>query len=382
MRAARYFLRILHFFFRVIIQSRLFIDRDDPRNIYLDIRSQNIGGPGSDVPKLMFQQTLAMLRLSGYRAIICARPNRDTLALIRGSIHLFDHMRLVWRERAACRTAVRFVDSPDTSEDHLYAKNMHLVFQYRPHLPTSPTETFLPFTMALPQYFHHREHERLGFHRAKRRRIRAAFSGNFNPTHYDMRFLKGKFNLLSRLQIIEHLREQKRVREIGSLAELDALLAGDYLDEMILISSQTFRIPADRWLSFLSQVDFFLCPPGILYPPSYNLIETIAVGTIPWTNYPEWVLPGLTHLENCIAFETLEDIDRTLDLIVGMDAAEVAGMRGRVAAFYDEHLELTRKMQQLIESPASSLTLHTIPESRPLLRIIADLMTEEAAVQD
>jgi hypothetical protein len=64
-----------------------------------------------------------------------------------------------------------------------------------------------------------------------------------------------------------------------------------------------------------------------------------------------------------------------------MDAAEVAGMRGRVAAFYDDHLELTRKMQQLIDSPASSLTLHTIPESRPLLRIIADLMTEDAALK-
>ena len=42
-------------------------------------------------------------------------------------------------------------------------------------------------------------------------------------------------------------------------------------------------------------------------PMCHNIIESMAVGVIPITNYPEWFDPDLEHMKNCIVFDDQKD---------------------------------------------------------------------------
>src|SRR3990167_5062911 len=65
----------------------------------------------------------------------------------------------------------------------------------------------------------------------------------------------------------------------------------------------------------LSMFDFFLAPPGVQMPLCHNIIEAIAVGTIPFTNYYNWFEVPLEDGKNCIAFnDEKELLQRLLDL--------------------------------------------------------------------
>lgn len=69
---------------------------------------------------------------------------------------------------------------------------------------------------------------------------------------------------------------------------MQLLLNSDYIQKCIILHKTNFRIPAQKWLDVVAKSDFFLCAPGVQIPLCHNAIESMAVGTIPITNYPDW----------------------------------------------------------------------------------------------
>ena len=145
---------------------------------------------------------------------------------------------------------------------------------------------------------------------------------------------------LPRQEVIDAILQQTGDRALLVQGEqgLASLCATGYVNRCLIMDQEHPRIDETRWLATLATSDFFLCPPGYVMPMCHNIVEAMAVGTIPITNYPEWFDPHLEHLQNCIAFDDKADLLEKLNAVLQMDPEDIARMRRRVIAYYDEHL--------------------------------------------
>jgi glycosyltransferase involved in cell wall biosynthesis len=102
-------------------------------------------------------------------------------------------------------------------------------------------------------------------------------------------------------------------------------------------------------MDVMSRSDFFICPPGWRMPHSHNLIEAMSAGTIPITNYDSYMRPPLTPDGNCLAFSTIEELERAIDRALCMPAADIGQMREGVISYYAEYIEPESFGKRLIE---------------------------------
>ncbi len=92
----------------------------------------------------------------------------------------------------------------------------------------------------------------------------------------------------------------------------------------------------------------------------HNLIESMAVGTIPIMSYPEWMEPQLEHGKNALLYNDAEGLVRQLDEAMNMSEARIAEMRQNVIDHYDEHLT-PQNFSARFESNEGSHTLRLHP---------------------
>lgn len=92
-------------------------------------------------------------------------------------------------------------------------------------------------------------------------------------------------------------------------------------------------------------------------PLCHNAIESMAVGTIPVTNYPDWFFPSLEHLKNCIRFTTKEDLIETIKLVLSMDKFQIEQLRKNVLEYYDQYLSCDSFLANTVYSDKPKLTL-------------------------
>lgn len=192
---------------------------------------------------------------------------------------------------------------------------------------------------------------RLEAGRAADRKMRIFFSGD---THqYRRTWVRYPEPKLPRLPIVNAVMEDMGpdLRVIGDAAELDALRSGPYLNACVVTASSEVRIEPRDWLDTLALADFFLSPPGIVMPMCHNIIEAMAVGTIPITNYPEWLDPHLAHMENCIVFSDRNDLIAKLKQVLAMDPADVARLRANVIDYYHRHMRPDTFIHRIEASP-------------------------------
>jgi hypothetical protein len=157
------------------------------------------------------------------------------------------------------------------------------------------------------------------------------FSGTVDGEHYAA---AARFSILTRPPIIEHL---ERRLDDTALAGLKARTELFTIHDVSPGARHRFTLP--EFLARLASADFCLCPPGCGMPHSHNLIEAMAVGTIPITNYAPFMSPPLRHGVDCFAFETLGDLDRILDSLAALDQASIARMRQGVVDYYNRYLD-------------------------------------------
>ena len=180
--------------------------------------------------------------------------------------------------------------------------------------------------------------EQLEAGRSASRKMRVFFSGD---THqYRRTWVHYPSTKLPRLPIVNAVMEDMgdALRVIGGPQALDELRNGPYARQCVVTASSEVRIEPQDWLSTLAMADFFLSPPGIVMPMCHNIIEAMAVGTIPITNYPEWLDPHLKHMENCIVFDDRGDLIAKMKRVLEMTPEEIARLRSNVIDYYDTYM--------------------------------------------
>jgi hypothetical protein len=176
---------------------------------------------------------------------------------------------------------------------------------------------------------------------------------------------------IPRLPIVEAIRRRLNHRLLiaQTPGELAQAIDGGAIGRFVLAEPKSIRIDPGGWLETIARASFFLCPPGYVMPMCHNITEAMAVGTIPITNYPEWLDPHLTHLDNCIAFRTEDDLIEKLERVCGMSDAEATQMRRRVLDYYERYLTT--------ESFVQRVTLHQDNEVTVLMITDANVATNE-----
>lgn len=180
--------------------------------------------------------------------------------------------------------------------------------------------------------------EQLEEGRSASRKMRVFFSGD---THqYRRTWVHYPSTKLPRLPIVNAVMEDlgNDVLVISDPQALDELRNGAYARQCVMTASSEVRIEPQDWLSTLAMADFFLSPPGIVMPMCHNIIEAMAVGTIPITNYPEWLDPHLDHMENCIVFDDRDDLIAKMKQVLGMRPEEIARLRSNVIDYYNTYM--------------------------------------------
>jgi hypothetical protein len=196
--------------------------------------------------------------------------------------------------------------------------------------------------------------------RGQPRRMRAFFAGDSKG--YLRNRVRYPAPKLPRQEVLRVLRAgiADGMVEVTGVGDIERLTAGGFVDRFVLSDSGT-GIPQHRWLSTMASADFFLCPPGIVMPMCHNIIEAMAVGTIPLVGYPEWFHPMLEHGRNCIVFDTRESLVERVRRVLAMPDREVQSLRAEVIRYYEEHLRPGRVVETIEgrTEPELTILIHT-----------------------
>jgi hypothetical protein len=209
----------------------------------------------------------------------------------------------------------------------------------------------MPYLMH-PVIYKRKQHERLWRFRENERRVTILFSGNYGE-RYVHSILPDRFGKMSRPEIMALLLASKIPHIVNTREEIDSFLyRGGYRNVFMLVNTRNVYIDQKNWLDALSKSHFFLAPPGDIRPMCHNIIEAMAVGTIPITSYPEWFHPSLAHRENCLIFTDRADLFQKIQMAMRMDLKEIDALRRQVMRYYDDHLSPDSFIRR-IESAAS-----------------------------
>jgi hypothetical protein len=202
------------------------------------------------------------------------------------------------------------------------------------------------------------EGESLSLLRDTNRKITILFAGDLEG--YKRRWISYPKQKLSRIEVIstikEHLGEHLRVAKTPE--ELNTIMSSEYTRQLVIVDNDGARIPWDQWVDVIARADFFLCPPGIVMPMCHNIIEAMAIGTIPITNYPEWLSPKLEHMKNCIVFDGQDDLIEKINLALAMSDDQKNEIRENAMKYYELHLRpqtFVRKVENRTESTLNVL---------------------------
>lgn len=185
---------------------------------------------------------------------------------------------------------------------------------------------------------------------------------------------------MSRTTIIEvvnsYLSLSDEMLVIEDWQHMELLLNSDDYNQKCIILERNkinFDVPPTKWLEVLAKSDFFLCAPGVPVPLCHNAVESMAVGTIPITNYPNWFFPSLEHLKNCIKFNTKEDLIEAVKLVMSMEKSQIEQIRKNVIEYYEKHLSCDSFLANTIYSDKPKLTIFmNVPTTTYLNKINKD----------
>jgi hypothetical protein len=207
---------------------------------------------------------------------------------------------------------------------------------------------------------------RLEEYRSTKSNMRIFFSGDTKGyARNRIRYPKAK---LPRLKIINTIldRMDTGVLHVKDMSVLNSTQNEAYIKKCVIVDTNETWVNERDWLGYLARADFFLSPPGIIMPMCHNVIEAMAVGSIPLCNYPEWFTPGLIHMENCIAFDDQDDLIAKLKLALAMGEEEILRMRTNVLNYYETYLKPDTFLRRIESSKDKKVIVLIITEANML----------------
>lgn len=284
------------------------------------------------------------LAIRGYSIHLRARPGSLGSWASQELFRQIKDIRLYFRDANVPSSAWLFTDHPVE----------------RPHVRLDPdyfagydddVGTFrLPMPMVDTFYFE-RTHDREPRDPAEVRERGLFFFGNMDPEHYDRPELEEAFGCLNRHRLLQAVRTHAPHR-IHISTDLDEVHVHDGKD-IVLMGRQQRYIKPSELRPVLERFDFFLAPSGVVMPLCHNVVEAMSVGCIPILQYAHLMEPALRNGEECLSFNTSEELFAILDKMPNMPVSEVERMRRNVLRHYQRHLTPQAVIGKLEEKKAT-----------------------------
>jgi hypothetical protein len=297
---------------------------------------------------------LNVFATNGYQVILYDNINFSELDKYGQLVPSMNNLTLVNTVPECSSHMFYLFDREDKScSDHQWKRKIQIKFDtFSTYRITEPV--FMPYPVHpllagadLPQ--------RLEIFRKNEKRLRIFFSGDTkgytnNRIHYPN-------TKLPRLEVINTILDElgDRTIHVEDDAALKELFAGDFNNSCVIVDTGKMWVDPADWLPRLSKTDFFICPPGYSMPMCHNVIEAMAVGSVPIINYPEWFNPPLRHMENCVSFYDRKDLIKKIRSIFELEQQKISEMRNQAIDYYEKHLS-PRKFISNIESKQESKT--------------------------
>jgi hypothetical protein len=130
---------------------------------------------------------------------------------------------------------------------------------------------------------------------------------------------------------------------------------------VVIVNTRCCEIPVKNWLATVAKASFFLACPGVRYPMSHNLIEALAVGSVPITQYPELFFPALEDGKNCLVYRGEADLTAVVKKAMAMDVEQIRQLSAGAVAYYEAYLDPVITVNKLLEEPQQSVALRLLP---------------------
>lgn len=248
-------------------------------------------------------------------------------------------------------TAVILTDSA-TNYRHSSASVIRVEYEH-----TRPTEG-TQHNFCLPFFVHPEIHEsgQVGRFLAQAdnsspRPLSLLFAGNAKAPKYDAAVLPEKYSVLSRVRALAIAEESLGASLVRRPISLDELIPPEGLRNTLTIATtQDLRIPTEQWIKTLALGDFYFACPGVEMPLCHNLIESLAAGSIPILQYPQYLSPPLTDGIDCLVYNCESSLVEALRTALNMPDEKIQIMRLAAQAYYREYLQPGCFAKQLIAS--------------------------------
>lgn len=233
---------------------------------------------------------------------------------------------------------------------------------YQPNFQTEDDCFPMPFPMFPPLYAAQQDLH-LQTYRQQSRQWRIFFGGDAEPGKYNKKSIRKIYAKLSRTQILDCM---TRTLIPEFITELKSDAARQHAEEkqhagLIVMNTRECKVIAEEWLGTIARASFFLACPGVRYPMSHNLIEAMAVGTVPITQYPEMFFPPLEDGKNCLTFNNETELQTAITKAMTMSEHTLSIMAQAATDYYDTYLAPTASIQHLLNHRPHRISLRILP---------------------
>jgi len=284
--------------------------------------------------------------------------------LLHSDLHKNKYARLLFKEKIIhigappADVAVLHLDEQLLSPDY---------FVYKRDPKMLHGHYFIPFTQH-PLMYHHGYWDKEMEVMPRKRTVFMA--GNFDVS-YRLIEKEGVFETLySRLTVRDLVSRTARFLQIKGADALQAFLAGDMDQRVIMVDTADYEIPMEQFRPVLARFDFFLALPGVHMPLCHNLVEAMSVGAIPFIqeSYAAHVLPALVDGETCITFRDRSDLEAKLEFALTLSDDKTTAMRANVNAYYQSHFTPSSQVRRIEKMNFGQLYLQSEAHSVALVK--------------
>lgn len=177
--------------------------------------------------------------------------------------------------------------------------------------------------------------------------------------YYDPKWIKEYFNLISRKEVYDYIKDS----DIPFIAPksyeefLENLNDRTLRNKLFFIDSNKVWIPPDNWIDILRRFDFFIATPGVYMPLSHNVIEAIAVGTIPIIQYNSYFDPPLIDNKNCFAFNSLLHLKERIEEINNLKRDDIERIQKKVCLYFSQNINPVNVVYKWEQAKSNSINI-------------------------
>lgn len=200
-------------------------------------------------------------------------------------------------------------------------------------------------------------------------RIHSLFCyGNFDEKAY-LEIERTGFGLMNRHTLHEFFQRQSDFILIKDKKHLTQIIAEQPVGKYVFAEKYVYPLPMAEVQNTLSGFRFFLCCPGVVMPLCHNVIEAMAVGTIPviQQEYAQVMYPNLEHGKNAVIFQNIEDLKDILEnRLFKISENDLNRMSDNVFQYYSDFLSPESVTENLNRHLKSGATIYLNAEHRSI----------------